>query len=292
MKKSFINKKWSAFIVSIFIVAIVSITAIYLLDKIVPFSQNTKWIENSNKAYYNALSWVEEALSYMSGSNPSFETWANHYGLSSAWYVFQISASWAKLPHSWEWNSEFDSNYNKIWIGEPIQLVINKWLNWSQIKFYFKVPNLDWTNPSLSSSLNWSGVINWILSWSWRSLYASWESNMITWTTASSWIISLWNLNWTDSNWYGSWFQAFSDNLDCGNLTNKCSLKLSINHPLYLLNWSAPYLEYKIDWNSNFLPLQYAKIESDWYSFWFKKNIKKDIQQLTTNDVFNVTVVQ
>jgi hypothetical protein len=49
---------------------IIIIIAIYLLDKIVPFSRDIKGVENGNIAYYKANTAINEALLSMSIDNP------------------------------------------------------------------------------------------------------------------------------------------------------------------------------------------------------------------------------
>lgn len=49
---------------------IIILVAIYLLDKIVPFSRDIKGIENGNIAYYKANTALNEALLSMSISTP------------------------------------------------------------------------------------------------------------------------------------------------------------------------------------------------------------------------------
>jgi hypothetical protein len=51
-----------------------SLLAIYILEYIIPFSKNTKNIEHSVSAYYQADSGIEDALYSMSGQTDlSFE---------------------------------------------------------------------------------------------------------------------------------------------------------------------------------------------------------------------------
>jgi hypothetical protein len=285
------NKNWSALIIAIFVTMIITIIWIFLLNKIIPLSKNVKWIENSNIAYYNANSWVEEALLYMSSSDPSRETtWTGWNTVSS--YNYKLTANTSIIPLSWEWNSEYDKNFNKIWIWQPIQLVINNnSISWNNVIFNFKVPDLNWNwNESLSNTS--SGVINWILSGSGTSAFASWETNMIKWSEVNWVNWKIWWKNWMDLNWSWGTFSQFYTQFGC-SILNKCTLKLSVINPLLLSNWQiAPYLEYKIDFLWSTIPNQYSKIESNWNAFWFKRTIKRNVEQLTSNEAMDFTVFQ
>lgn len=296
------NKRGSALIISIFITMIITIIGIFLLDKIMPLAKNVKWIENSNVAYYNANSWVEKALFDMSSSDPSIQTtWTG--GTAISWYNFVTKAKVDKIPQDTEWNSEYDKNYNKIWIWDPVQLVINSSspIDWSGVKFNFKIPDLNWnwiSDEALSWGLSWTWIINWILSGSGKSAFASGELNMIKWSEIP---ITDWNIsgkNWVDLNWSWATFSQFYSNSiywlwNC-NTTEKCTLKLSLINPLSLSNWQiAPYLEYKIIFSAwTLIPNQYTKIVSDGNSFWFKRTIKRNVEQVTSNEAMDFTVFQ
>jgi len=286
------NKDWSALIIAIFVTMIITIIGIFLLDKIMPLARNVKWIENSNMAYYEANTWIESALFGMSSTDPSQEPSSSGW-TAILWYNYTTKANVDTIPLPSEWNSEYDTNYNKIWIWEPVQLVINNnTLSWNNINFNFKIPNIWWINPTLNPSIAWSWIINWILSGSWKSAFASGEANMIKWSEipTNNWKIYI--KNWTDLNWSWWTFANFYSQFNCNN-TEKCTLKLSVINPLLLSNWQiAPYLEYKIDSINPKIPNQYSKITSDWNSFWFKRTIKKNIEQLTSNEAMDFTVFQ
>ena len=81
MKK---NKEWFGIIIAILIVILISLLAISILDYIVPFSRNTKGIEHSVWAYYQANSGIEEALFHM--SEESYEVW-DEFSTSLVWTV-------------------------------------------------------------------------------------------------------------------------------------------------------------------------------------------------------------
>lgn len=327
-----IKKKWSAMLIAILVIVFITSLMIYFMEKIVPISKNIKWVENSTAAYYEAQSWVEEALLYMSRDNPVAETWATFNLSKPIWYSISMSASWTLTPQDWYWNSEYDSNFNRIWPWEPIQIPIrdNILSSWN-IHILLRAPNLDWTcsTSDYTTIMWWTWmIINWILTWSWNTLYSSWwiTANMINdvkksnlnsnecdkqfwidfyltnpWTLPNNWILID---NWNDLNWSGwilidfynssgpfVWKWLWTNWSVCS--WYKCSIKFSIVTPLKNNNtWqSIPYLEYKA-WIWNSTPLQYAIIETDWFSRWFKRHTKKEVRQLTTNEALDFTVFQ
>lgn len=311
MKYIIPNKTGSALIITIMIVMILSITMIYLMEKIVPASKNVKWIENSTIAYYNGDTSVEQALLFLNSSTPWTESWVTKPASQPRGFNMQIIASWATLPGIWDWNSDFDKDWNRIWPGEPIQLAIsNNITDWWQIKFYFKVPDMhNWATITLSWWVSLP-VINWALSWSGKSIFASWSqitaSGSDIYPSTSSWFVTLntsigENLDWswwTLAEFY-NWVTSFTPTTwlwtgwsDC-SLYN-CSLKLSIVNSLVSTNNEIiPYLEYRIDmWTNPSLPLQYAIIKADGYSYGYKKSLKKEKQQTTINEGFDFTVFQ
>lgn len=280
------------------------IIMVYLLDKIIPISRTVKWVENGNVAYYEALTWIESALLTMTWSDPTTETSKNLNITAQKDYWYTILATWSIMPITWEWTSEYDSSWNRIWPWEPIQLYLLNWMDWVNAKFKFRVPKLssDWTVYSMTWTMAWSWLISWSLSWSWETLISTWAASMIRYE-------EIWdsgNTSWTNilldaRNWYRldlaevSLSTFYNDTLDWNCLsTNRCTLKLSLINPLYLSNWSiAPYLEYQIDWWTNpKLPEQYAIIKSDWYSTWFKRSKRKEVRQMTINEALDFTVFQ
>lgn len=314
MRKSFCNicnNKWSALIITIMIVMILTIVMIYLLEKIVPAARNVKWIENSNIAYYNGDAAQEQAFLYLRTSTPWTETWVVKSSNQSIGYDMKITASWNIIPASWEWNSHFDADWNMISPWEPIQFFINDNVNWAETKFYFKVPNIkNWVTISLSW---WTmPIINWSLTWSGKTMFASWSQIMALnneiFNSMSSWSLtpSLHNRAWLDLDdiWWTladfyNWTSAFIWNVWLWPNWSVCSsyncvLKFSIVNDLVSTNGEMiPYLEYKIDmWANASIPLQYAIIKTDGYSYGFKKSIKREKLQNMSDAVWDFTVFQ
>lgn len=76
-------------------------------------------------------------------------------------------------------NSPYDSDYNIIGLGQPIQLVIPDNVPWSSVYFEFRVPVISGnTNTGIAPTLTNSGFILWTLASSGASLFASGETNI------------------------------------------------------------------------------------------------------------------
>ena len=287
MKK---NKKALSLVIAISIILVMSLLALYILEYMIPFSKNTKNIEQSVAAYYQADSGIEDALLSMKVNSGTLD-YEKHKAIS--WvrdYSISMTSSGQILPPVWQWNSEFDKNYNKIRIGQPIQIEIwkNK-INPSNFKLYFKVPDLDYDN-STSEILQSTPdkLIHWQISWNWNTLNASW-SQIVVWTINNS-EISLYSRNWRNLQDQTKTFWNFY-NSNCWT-SSWCILKLSVINNLELGDWTAvPYLEWKIDaWNK--IPLRYRIINTTGKSYWFQKNLKVRVPQKTLNQAFDFTVFQ
>lgn len=97
MKNIILARRGSALMISMFVTTIILIIAIYLLDKIIPYSRDIKGVENGNVAYYRATTAVNEALLAMSSSNPGYQTGASTVTGGSG-YVLNVSAMGNVLP--------------------------------------------------------------------------------------------------------------------------------------------------------------------------------------------------
>lgn len=306
MKKQ--NKKAFSLLLAIFIVFICTLLALYILDYIIPFWRNTKWMENWVKAYYQAYWWIEIALleRRKSWNDPYFETWARNI-VRSTWYYFSMISTWSSIPMPGEWNSDTDNNYNKISLKEPVQLVLKNALTWENVKFYFKVPNFTWW-----LALTWGteyNVINWQLSSNDDTLIAlSWS--IIKWSEIyhSDFIWSE-TTNWTkinDRGWYKLSEEAtraalsdrnpeafsifYSDN--CSG-PSWCILKLSVVNKLESTNWNIiPYLDYKITWFNQNVANYYSVIKSSWVVYGYRRDLKVFVPQKTTVSAFDFTIFQ
>ncbi|EKE29848.1 MAG: hypothetical protein ACD_2C00088G0013 [uncultured bacterium (gcode 4)] len=314
------RRKWSALIITIVVIMLVTIMMIYFLEKIVPISKNVKWIENSTIAYYEAQSWIEQWLLAMSWSNPALEATWGTLNVNQK-YEYSLGSLTDKIPLEWEWNSDYskiDLRWNKFWPGDPIQLVYNSNMQLDNLSIVVRVPNLDW-DCSTHVWLDWTGsiMVNWSINWSWMTLNsASWiTANQIntyapaTWLpwnwecswawaaftfNGSGWTINIWN--WIDLNWTPKSALAFYNGSLWANWSAcngwKCNIKFSVINNLKVSGKSIPYLEYRLTTSANPIPNQYATINSDWYSYWFKRHIRREMKQLTTNEALDFTVFQ
>jgi len=307
------NKKWFSIIVAMWLVVLISLLALSILEYIVPFSRNVKWIENSVWSYYMATSAIENALWFVN-KNP---LWTNSWIIMptiATWYNYKITALWNILPPPWEWNSEFNKNknWNRISSGNPIQLQIwkGKITNWNTVKLYIRVPDIDWSPTLLpiTESFSWwlaYNVIQWQLSSQSWSLNASWS--YITWndvndSNLSNKIITFSLKDGIKLDWTPQKIPWFYTN-NCLALKS-CILKFTVINKLSRYNtptkkWNLPYLEWKLNWQinntdniTNTIPLRYTNIAASWKSFGFKKSFKIKVPQNTTIDAFNFTIFQ
>ncbi len=293
------NKNIQGFslVIAMFLMIITSLLALYLLEYIIPFSRNTKWMENWTKAYYEANKWIEDVLFSMKWEDAYFET-GKTAPSKSIWYYYALISTWKTIPRLWDWTSEFDSNYNKISISNPVQLLIKWIIDWNNINFYFKVPQFD-ENPSNILYFTWwtSPIINWQLSSDTDTLIASWSHILNSDINPSSWplsnIIIFDNLRpWLTLYWTGFNMQQFYNNENCS--VSWCTLKLSLVNNLFTsTSKKIPYLEYQIDLGINpNVANYYAIIRSSWKSIWYKKDLELYIPQQTTIAAFDFTVFQ
>jgi len=294
------NKKAFSLIIAMFLMIITSLLAMYLLEYIIPFSRNTKWMENWTKAYYEANKWIEDVLFSMKDKDPYFET-GKTIPDKALWYYYSLTSTWNTIPLPWDWNSEFSTNYNKISISNPVQLYLKWNIDWDDVNFYFKVPHFD---DSVINPISFSGwtmpIINWQLS-SWNdTLNSSWSQiqygdiNSSTWALTDT--ITFDSLRkWETLSWSEFSMEDFYINEDCSNTW--CSLKLSIINEL--MTWDTPqqeipYLEYKIEflWTNPNIANYYSIIRTYWKSTWYRKDLKLYIPQQTTIEAFDFTVFQ
>jgi len=300
------RKKWKkafSIILAMIIVSIMLLVAYNLLEMIIPFSKNTKSIENATNSYYQAYGWVEESINFIAKNS----VWAGTTKVmptTSTWFSYNLVSTWSRVPNIWWWNSEFNKDWNIIAPWKPVQLYFS-WgtaISWTNTKLYFKVPNIStWT-----ISLSWwiSPIINRQISGSWLTLNSSWAINMIwTWkinnSTSSVTDFTLWGQLWLDLEWTWNTFSNFYTNKLWSCASQKCSLKLSIvNQLISSTNEKIPYLEYYISFSWSApgsaipVPEQYVDITSEWKSYWFKKSIKTKYRVDTTSEAFDFTVFQ
>lgn len=290
---------WAFSIVLAMILVIIMLLVAYnLLDFLIPFSKNTKGIENASNAYYQSYWRVEQSINFVAKNPVWSSTWMN-MTWSAIWSSIVMDSSGTIIPKDWKWNSEFDKNWNRIGPGEPLQLYIKSAQNWRNFKFRVPDLNKDWTYNWVSEALSWwiLPIINWQISGSWFTLNSSWsqiKANQI-WNISSTWTsgnINIFSNQWLDLNWssytLGNFYSTILNNCS----SNPCSLKLSIINTLTTQNnTNIPYLEYKITFQ-NPIPQQYVDIITEGKSYWFKKTINTKYRVDTTSEAFDFTVFQ
>ena len=294
------NNKWFSLPLALGLVILISLLAFSILEYIIPFSRDIKWIENSSKAYYQANIWIEEWLYniYERNNSWSINQKTEYFDNIFSWSInskYSTFSSWSVLPPAWEWNSEYDKDWNIISSGDPIQLSIWGWdFNTSDnLDITFRMPSI-----YNSDTLSWSTffpyiwIVNWQLSWNSDSLNSSWSiinANQINLQTTINFNNLQWiNLNW--DQWVDEIFSTFYNN-NC--ISNLCSLKLSLINKIETTDWvSIPYLEWKLTSWFSIIPTRYSKIESSGKSYWYKKDLKIRIPSNTINEAFDFTIFQ
>lgn len=297
----FKKEKWFSLVIAMLLVIVMTTIAIVVLDFAIPFSRDINGIENASNSYYQANSWFEQAIYFISQNPIWSESWKVLPSTQTG-YSFNIFASWSISPALWKWNSDFDSDWNKIseWNSIQMEIWYNKIADWANTKAYFRVPNL---NGDWWLSLAWNkDIVTWKLTSSgWNLLIASWseiKANEVcssSWTTTHNACIDTLNFNginlWgEDLNWNWNTFQSFYGSY----CSSSCILKISIINDLNLSSNNAivPYLEWKISFWTSPLPTRYADINVSWKSYWFKKDLKFSVPQKSILDTFDFAVFQ
>ena len=302
--KNIINNNWFSLVFAMWIVLIITLIAFSILEYMIPFSKNIKWIENSTVSYYNSNWWIEESLWIINKNIVGHERLIDFQANTPIWTKIEIDAKWNLLPLPWFWNSDYDNNWNKIFMWWPIQLEIwNDVTNlentdWSNINLFFRIPNMDW-NSNLFLFWDTLPIINWQLSAQDDTLNSD-NSYIVANDICSSLLNPCNSLNLNTRNgknldWITKTFSTFYDE-KCES-SNSCVLKLSIINSLKINNLNKiplPYLEWKIDTISSNkeIPLRYSVIKASWKSYGFRKDLEIRIAQQTISEAFDFTVFQ
>jgi len=297
MKKN--NKKWFSLVLALWLVIFMTLITLNILDYIIPFSKETKDIENSVVAYYQANSWIENALYYLKTKDFKPGTENNSTLISNVIRNnYEITAVWNVLPPVWEWNSEFDENWNQIALWNAIQLEIWYWkVDFNKAEFAFKVP--DFVGSTSDLILDWDGnspVINWQISspnntlnsdWSYLKVNDIWNSN----DEFSDIELEFWTRDWIDLLENNYKIEDFYTN-NCIWTSSGCILKLSLLNNIKLVSGpNIPYLEWQIDFDQA-VPLRYFTIKTTGNAYSYKKTLEIKIPQKTTNEAFDFTIFQ
>lgn len=281
-------------------VLITSITSIYILSFIIPFSKNIKGVEFATHSYYSAYSGIEEAL-YLYGSGAQnkqygYEATRNMVGSQDFWY--DISSQWNYIPSVWEGNSEYDTNWNILSPSEPIQLFVgwgNIW-NGGTVSFpviRFRTPDVSWAwRPTLAAATN-----SWAILWQISSTTDTLNPQNNTFITVFD-VNNISNIGVNFGSRAGQILSGGSQTIDtfyssnCNSVSAACSLKFSLMTNLIDMSWtSIPYLEYQIVSN-NAIPLRFSKILAEGNYNGYLKTLEVNIPQQTLNQAFDFTVFQ
>jgi hypothetical protein len=298
------------------LVAVSIMIAYIIMEYMIPFLRNIKWVENSASAYYLAYSWLEDWLYFrytntweleikdtgalISLWNYGYTSTESEYETISSWYQYETISSGKTLPAPWTWDSEYPDNENNYWnyntisMWNPIQLSVWYWYITSidDLKISFQVPMVDHIKREIYS---WNeNVINWQLSSETQTLNSISESlikslDIRQWDDSEK-KIKMSDKNWRLINWETKRFYDFY-NENCGD-GKRCILRFSVINPIKQSNGAdIPYLEWKLLTTHN-IPLRYSRIESTWKSYWFARTLNIRVPQSTIAEALDFTVFQ
>ncbi len=297
------NTSWFSLVIALLLTVVMILLALFILEYIIPYSKNVKWIENSSNAFYQTESAVENSLYFIKNRSTIGSETTKSMTTAAIWDAFDVFSLGGEIPaiidSKQEGNSSFSWTFNTISSWNPIQLEIwDNSVNWNNVDFTFQTPRVWWVNHTLTW-WTWA-IINWQISGSSDTLNASGGlilANDIN--TGVSWnIFRDTELNsegvdyaqWQILSWSWRSVKDFYTN-NCGSWS-WCVLKLSVINTLESTTWQTlPYLEYKINFNSS-VPLRYSRIKASWKSYGFSKALEVRVPQQTTNQAFDFTVFQ
>jgi len=293
-----ISSRWSALLVSLIILVLVTILTTVFLERIWNSSKTVEWIEASNAAYYQATGIIEQQLMdpLVSKRSPwMIPTTTETFSMTGRSLVVYTGGSIMPIP--WLGNSPYHPDYNIIALGQPVQIVIPNGIDWTNVSFYFRVPQIGLSSTWVQAGFS-SGVILWTLWYTWASLYASGETNIFRWsdinstgslasfsgiTNTGSFLTV--NTFYTDSNF------LWTSGVRCAGYN--CTLKLSMIRPVPLDDGRIlPFLEYRIDFGVASVPSQYMLLDATAYSYGFQRSRQIRIPQITTNTALDFAVLQ
>lgn len=297
------DRRAFAIFLAMLLTILIVLMGVYLIDKLVPASRDVKGVENGNVAYYKASSAIELALLSLSGANPGTETGSTAGNLVSSGYALSTVGSGTVVPKPGLGNSEFDTDWNVLTSGKPIQIKLPVAFKPSDLAFEFRVPDLnrngatgeDGGGDSATESLSGGSAqtINWIITGSGDSLVAA-ASQVLTANqvnqTASASLATLTGSNLSNT---GLTVSAFGT-ANCAPPV-RCSIKFSIIRALETKSSVAvPYLEYRITSinGAGPIPQQWTRITSEGYSRGFKQSRVRNVEQTTVGEALDFTVFQ
>ncbi len=296
------SHRGSALIIALIVVVLLTIMTTTFLEKVLNLGKMSGGINYSAQSYSVATWLIEEQLmdSNMTKESPwNIVPVSQNYSFSGRSLIAATGGTW--MPVDWKWNSTFDSDWNIISMGEPIQIVIPENITWGNVEFYFRVPSIQGavSTGNLASITN-SGIILWTFGYSGSSLYASGESNIFKWQDITWNIEKIESFNGITNTWSNSTFINFYTDGTIGVGTNgakctsnyQCTLKLSMIRPFLTQWWQIfPFLEYRINFNRT-IPSQYMVIDSSANMYGFLRSRQVRIQQITTSTAADFAILQ
>lgn len=295
------SRRGSALIIGLIIAVLLTIMATSFLEKILNLGQTSWGINNSAQAYSLATGLIEEQL--MDSAMTKEEPWnippiTEWSATSDTGRILVVDTGGVTLPNLGKWNSPFDSDWNIIGMGEPVQIVIPDNISWNpDVKFYFRVPKISgqWSTGALASITN-SGIILWTFWYSGASLYASGETNIFVGSEIDSGVHYLAWKNGLTNTGSASTFQNFYSNHWSNCINYQCTLKLSMIRPFLTDDSSNPqsfsFLEYRIEFGSVNVPSQYMIIDSTSYVYGYLRSRQVRIPRITTSTATDFAVLQ
>jgi hypothetical protein len=299
------SRKGSALLISLIVLTLVTVMSTVFFEKLFRFSQASEWIENSNIAYYKAL-WIIESAMYgvwvdkFTPWNIQNTTTGGNY--ANSWAILEVTTGSSIVPAPGRGNSPYDSDYNIISIGEPVQLVIPNGLNnWAGVLFQFRIPQI---SPTSSTGVNAGWTNSWYVLWTFASsgasLFASGETNIFLWAELNNTNQTLTTRVGKSNSWstatfgdfYFWWWFIGGDGASC--VGYQCTLKLSLLRPVLTTdsNRTIDFLEYKITFPAVVIPSQYMNLRAEGYSYGFLRQRTFQFPQITTNTALDFAVLQ
>jgi len=302
------NKKWFSIVLAMWITLVIWMISILILEFIIPFSRNIKWVENSSAAFYQSYSGIEEAMWFISQNDLWDEDAQLFVQTNSQDIAYNVESMTSIIPPALKGNSEYDSNWNRFDNNFPIQLAItDSNIDFQNVDFTFKIPDeLNDSNTVEGNDSTQNYIINWIITGISNPNGTKWDSDdvPVVLNGLNTELIEkseIWDVNiWIDNRLWRTLddslcsVEQFIDGT-CIWISNiyDVTLKMSLVDSLTLDNWTTiPYLEYQINFWSDRIPGRYTQIETSGKSYGFRKNMDIKVPQQSTNQAFDFAVFQ
>ena len=303
------NKQWFSILLAMWITLVTGMIAILILEFIIPFSRNIKWVENSSAAFYQSYSGIEEAMWFISQNDLWDEDEQLFVQANPQDTAYSVESMTSIIPPALKGNSEYDSNWNRFDNNFPIQLAItDPNIDFSNVDFTFRIPvELDDGNDIEWNDALQPYIINWIITgisnpdnvkWNWDDIPVvlnGINDQLIRKDEVWDIGIWIWSRNGRTIDWDTCSVTEFTTN-SCSWISNiyDVTLKMSLVDQLILdtNNKSIPYLEYQINFRGDSIPGRYTQIETSGKSYGFRKNMDIKVPQQATNQAFDFAVFQ